>query len=295
MDTVNVLNSGNTSNKNNKNETPTRSFIEMLKLGIVLCLYAVFACTILAIVNYFTLPIITNNKLMTAQRAMKNVFGEADNFEKVETFDAAVATSLGVTISDLYKAKNGDAVIGAVCQASGTTYDKAKIMVGLDTRGIVTKIEFLELTDSPGFGQKAKDPSYHVASGKTFYDQFSGLSSSNGFSHGAGGTIDAISGATITTVGVEKIITAACSTMASVLGIASSNNSVNIDATAAATSANSQSSDEAESKEDNNNSSDANSVEVAPTNSTNSPDNTDDYDDKSANGDVTEYIESTGV
>lgn len=265
---------------------------EMLKLGVVLCLYAVCACTILAIVNYFTLPIITSNKLATAQKAMKSVFSDADNFEKVETFDSTAADALGVAVSDVYMAKNGDSVIGAVCQAEGTTYDRAKIMIGLTASGIVTKIEFLELTDSPGFGQKARDSSYHVASGKTFFEQFSGLDSAKGFTHGNGGTIDAISGATITTVGVEKILTAGTAVLRSVLGAApidssAINNMQNIDTTSAATQ-NTESLDT-------NSAADTESTPLDSTQSVNNDSAPADSDDKSANGDAIEYIESAGV
>lgn len=40
--------------------------------------------------------------------------------------------------------------------------------------GTVTGLQFLELTDSPGFGLKANDPTFTLPNGQTFYGQFNG-------------------------------------------------------------------------------------------------------------------------
>ncbi|MBR7063581.1 MAG: FMN-binding protein, partial [Treponema sp.] len=95
-------------------------------------------------------------------------------------------------------------VIGAVAQVTGPTYDKATIILGLDKNQTLTGLRFLALSDSPGFGQKANDPSYTGPSGKTFYEQFTGKNANDGFV--AGETFDAISGATITSKGVATLL-----------------------------------------------------------------------------------------
>ena len=46
--------------------------------------------------------------------------------------------------------------MGVVVEATGPTYDKALILVGVDISYAVTGTTILELTDTPGFGQKAK-------------------------------------------------------------------------------------------------------------------------------------------
>ena len=65
-------------------------------------------------------------------------------------------------------------------------------------------MEFLELSDSPGFGLKANDPGFILPSGKTFYGQFAGKNASEGFSGGR--NFDSISGATITSHAAGELV-----------------------------------------------------------------------------------------
>ena len=64
---------------------------------------------------------------------------------------------------------------------------------------VVTGVNFLSITDTPGFGQKAAEPN--------FYGQFAGKDAAGSFVPGT--DFDGISGATITTNGVANIITEA--------------------------------------------------------------------------------------
>lgn len=182
----------------------TNSNAEIIKLGIVLAIYAVLSCTLVAIVNWWTLPVITENKAAQAKAAMQKIFPDASNFEPL---DAATKIN-GVSVTDVYKAQDSSgSVIGVVCTGEGATYDRAKIMIGVSSEGKVSGVEFLELTDSPGFGQKARDSAYKVSSGKTFTEQFIGMECSAGFT--ANKNFDAITGATITSVGIASILNAA--------------------------------------------------------------------------------------
>lgn len=182
---------------------------EMVKLGLILVCYAVASCAVLAIVNNFTSKKIAQNQLDKANAAMKVVFAEADSFEPVNDFEPSSDST--ISISDFYLAKAGDKIIGGVTQVSGPTYDKGRIVVGVNTKGEVTGMQFLELTDSPGFGSKAKDPAYVLKSGKTFYDQFTGKDATNGFVINE--NFDAISGATITSKGVANLLNAGTSSL----------------------------------------------------------------------------------
>ena len=181
----------------NKND----GIFSMVRLGLILAAYAVASCTVLALVNNFTSPVIEQNNIKKANEAMRAVFAEADDFEKVKDDS--------LPIDSLYFAKKGGNVIGAVAQVSGPTYDRATIMFGVNKDGLVTGLRFLENTDSPGFGLKASDPTFKLASGKTFYEQFAGKKVAEGFT--AGKTFDAITGATITSNGVAGLIETGCS------------------------------------------------------------------------------------
>lgn len=182
---------------------------EMIKLGLVLVCYAVASCAVLAIVNNFTLPKIKQNQINKANTAMKQVFPAADSFEAVSNFEKSSVSV--ITLSDFYLVKQGGEVIGAIVQAAGPTYDKGKIIVGIQKDGSVEGMRILELSDSPGFGLKANDSSFKLPSGLTFYDQFSGKKSSDGFT--VNETFDGISGATITSKGIGDLVNEACKSM----------------------------------------------------------------------------------
>lgn len=188
----------------------------MIKLGLTLAIFAVASCTVLALVNNVTSPVIKENNIRKANEAMKAVFPVADAFE-LPDIKCGTTKSGKTTIDSIHLAKKGGETVGAVVQISGPTYDRSTIMVGLDMKGTVTGMQFLENTDTPGFGQKASDPTFKVKSGHTFYGQFTNADSFRGFV--AGETFDAISGATITSVGVATMMDDACEFMKECLNI----------------------------------------------------------------------------
>lgn len=166
----------------------------MLKLGLSLAIYASVACVCLSLVNMVTAPAIAAAKERELNSGLAVVFADADTFELAPGFVADTASSVKVT--NLYLAKKGDQVMGAVVQANGPTYDKAEMLIGVTLDRAITGIQFLSLTDTPGFGQKAAEPE--------FSNQFAGKSIDDAFS--AGDDVVAISGATITTKGVSQLI-----------------------------------------------------------------------------------------
>lgn len=176
----------------------------MIKLGLILAAYAVASCTMLAVVNSFTGPVIQANQQRKANAAMLTVLPNAEDFVDIDA--ASYSTPSGTTTVQAVKlAKTGGKVSGGVIQISGPTYDHATVMIGVDAAGTVTGVQFLENTDSPGFGSKASDPNFTLSSGKTFYGQFTGKQVADGFTPGE--TFDAISGATITSRGVANLLT----------------------------------------------------------------------------------------
>ena len=175
----------------------------MIKLGLVLCAYAVVACALLAIVNNFTAPKIADNQAKKVSTAMQEFFPDNDlTFETVNDYKAPVVGA--ITVDEIYVAKKDGIIVGGAAQVSGPTYDQGSILIGIKTDGTVTGLKFLKLTDSPGFGLKANDPTFKLANGKTFYGQFEGKNAKTAFK--AGQNFDAISGATITSVAVSSLI-----------------------------------------------------------------------------------------
>ncbi|MGI5173905.1 FMN-binding protein [Treponema sp. OMZ 840] len=167
---------------------------QIIKLGFVLAAYASVACVSLALVYNLTAPAIEAAKQAKAGAGMKIVFEQADSFVPAQNFEKDAASA--VTVNALHTAQKGGKVIGAVIEAAGATYDKAVMLIGLDLNRTITGIQFLTLTDTPGFGQRAAEPA--------FTDQFKGLPASKNLE--AGTDFDGLSGATITTKGVANII-----------------------------------------------------------------------------------------
>lgn len=166
----------------------------MLKLGLSLAAYASVACVCLSLVNLATAPAIAAAKERELQAALIVVFPEASGFEPAPGFVSDTTTSVKVT--NLYLAKQGDQVLGAVVQANGPTYDRAEMLVGVTLDRSITGIQFLSLTDTPGFGQNATKPEW--------MGQFAGKSIDDAFE--AGQDVDKISGSTISTKGIAQII-----------------------------------------------------------------------------------------
>lgn len=193
-------------------ETKTKSdgVWSMVKLGLILAAYAVVACTVLAVVNNVTSPVIEANNIRKANEAMKAVFPFADSFETA-TEKCGTTKSGKTTLESINFAKKDGKILGVVAQISGPTYDRSTIMVGMDLDGVVTGMRYLENTDTPGFGQKGSDPTFKLANGKTFFGQFEGKNSKDGFVIGK--TFDAISGATITSNGIAQMMDDACCAM----------------------------------------------------------------------------------
>lgn len=169
---------------------------DMIKQGLILALYTSIACVTLALVNNLTQDAIAAGKDAELRSGLALVFSQAETFEKSE-----VATSLinGVTIDGVYLAKTGNTILGTVVKATGATYDKATILVGLTKENTLTSIEFLELTDTPGFGQKAKEP--------TFKDQFINKPVEEKLVLNT--NVDAITGSTMSSNGIVTILNAA--------------------------------------------------------------------------------------
>lgn len=175
----------------------------MIKLGLVLCAYAVVACTLLALVNNFTAPKIADNQAKKVSAAMQEFFPDAGlTFETVNDYKAPVVGA--ITVDEIYVAKKDGKIVGGAAQVTGPTYDQGSILIGMKTDGSVTGLKFLKLTDSPGFGLKANDATFKLPNGKTFYGQFEGKNAKDGFTEGK--NFDAISGATITSVAVSSLI-----------------------------------------------------------------------------------------
>ncbi len=77
----------------------------MIKLGLVLCAYAVAACAMLAVVNNFTAPKIAQNQERKVSQAMAEFFPDSGlTFETVNDFIPPVVGA--ITVDEMLTLKN---------------------------------------------------------------------------------------------------------------------------------------------------------------------------------------------
>ncbi len=171
----------------------------MFKLSFVLAIYTVVACVGLAFVYNVTSPLIAEAAAKEVKMALSEIFSEAKDFEEIT--GKLTSGDSSIVFNKVYVAKSDTDAIGIVVQVTGPTYSSATLLVGVDADRKLKPVKFMELTDTPGLGSKAaKDP---------FRGQFTGKLIDDAFVVGhtnSGADIVAITGATITSKAVTKII-----------------------------------------------------------------------------------------
>ena len=188
----------------------------ILKDAAILFVITLIAGLCLGAVHEVTLDPIAKAQLAAATKTYKEVFPEAAKFEQTDELTAAVAASAdeilaqgfgNVSVDDAQVAEAEDgSVLGYLITASSTEgYNGlVQISVGITSEGNLTGLGFLSISETPGLGMKAKEPS--------FYEQYVGKNptkfavSKDG---GDGEQIDALSGATITSRAVTGAVNAA--------------------------------------------------------------------------------------
>jgi len=171
----------------------------MFKLSFVLAAYTVIACVGLAVVYNITAPLIAEAAAKEVKTALAEIFPEAKDFEEVT--GKLESGNDKIVFNKVFVATSDSGAIGMVVQVTGPTYASATLLIGVGADRKLKPVKFMALTDTPGLGLKAaQDP---------FRGQFTGKSVDDAFTVGSaksGADVVAISGSTITSKGVSKII-----------------------------------------------------------------------------------------
>ena len=167
----------------------------ILRLALTLFVIAAVVAAALAGVNSVTKPVIDQLNAEKTQKAIETVLpGGFD--EELTNFDPQ-----GGLVSKVYKGANGYAL-----EVLPAGFDNTiTMMVGVDFEGKVLGISIISHTESAGLGAVAAGSN---SAGVAFRDQFIGLSGSVSVSKD-GGTVDAITNATITSRAVCDGVNAA--------------------------------------------------------------------------------------
>jgi len=166
---------------------------------LVLVLFAISAVValLLGVTNIITKPLIDANARKAQEAAMQEVL-PSESYEQLEY------TGGDNTVDAVYSA--GDS--GYVVQVTPATSFSGtlSVMVGVDANGSCTGISIVATGETSGLGSNASKPA--------FKDQFPGVSGTVNVTKD-GGTINAITGATITSRGVCEAVTSALAAAAS--------------------------------------------------------------------------------
>ncbi|MFC1883645.1 RnfABCDGE type electron transport complex subunit G [Thermodesulfobacteriota bacterium] len=103
-------------------------------------------------------------------------------------------------VMNIFPAKQGDKIVALAYGSSATGYHGIiEVMVGIDTSGKLTGISIMTHTETPGLGAKIVQAD--------FTDQFTGLELSDELNlSSAGGKVDGISGASLSSKGVMAAV-----------------------------------------------------------------------------------------
>ena len=141
----------------------------------------------LAFTNSITEPVIENAAKKRAEEIRSQILPEAEDFEPLEL------TGLPATVAEAYRSTNGVGYI-VIAVTSGYGGD-VKTIIGLTPDGSVIQSKVLEHSETKGLGSKIEEA--------PFADQFTGAHKN------WQGTIEGITGATISTNAYIEAIVAA--------------------------------------------------------------------------------------
>jgi len=165
---------------------------KILKLTFILFLVCAITAGILGVVNEFTFERIAEQNRIKTQRAYSAVL-PSEGYEEVEY------TGSDITIDKISKCTGGEGYV--VESTFSGSQGKITLAVGVDNDLKCTGISVISHSETSGLGANAAST---AEVGVNFRSQFVGVDNSVALTK-AGGTIDALAGATIT----SRSITAA--------------------------------------------------------------------------------------
>ena len=167
----------------------------VVKPAIVLLLISAIAAGILGVVSEVTAAPIAAQNEKSLNEGMQAVMPDASSFELLDA-------DLTGTITAVYKGDNGGFVITTEPGGFGGA---VKTMVGIDADGTITGLRVTGHSETAGLGAKATENS--------FRDQFIGATGSVAVDKD-GGSIQALTGATITSRAIANAVNTAIDTAA---------------------------------------------------------------------------------
>ncbi len=175
---------------------------------IILVVITLIAGVALSGVYVITADRIEENHAATAQQAYQAVLPEAASFRGL-TLEAEEETSGTVTIQGVLEGLNaeGDPIGYAIQVHNSQSYDGGlTLVVGILTDGTVTGLNFTELHETAGMGMRCGEAEFMSQFENVQVDAFV---LNKGGASGEAGSVDAVSGATVSSTAVVEAVNAA--------------------------------------------------------------------------------------
>ena len=183
----------------------------ILMLVVVLGLITFVCALLLGVVNGVTKDKIEQNSIETRNAAMSEIIPDAEFTDvEVPADFATPADKNQPVVSGVYQATLDGAEAGYCVEVNPKGFSGAlKMIVGINADGTVAGIKVTEASETPGLGAKAQ-------SDKNWIAQFAGQPADGSLAVTKdGGTINAITGATITSRAVTLGVNTAANCVAS--------------------------------------------------------------------------------
>lgn len=192
----------------------------IVRLGVILALFAAAACASLAVVYAITKSQIEAQEQIALTASLKELFPEGETFEDITAQVNSADADVG--FASVMLAKSASAPLGVAIKATGSSYGgKASLLVGVLLNRSIAGVRVLELNDTPGLGANAKNEGYFVKKAEkvTFPGQFAGKFVTDAFV--VKDDVVAITASTITSKALTRIVKASAD--AAVLWLENSN------------------------------------------------------------------------
>ena len=180
---------------------------EFVQLGGILCAITLVVALALGAVNAVTAGPIAEQNAQKIKDSLENVMPGAES-EQIDVSEGTTVTTetknaTSVTILSAYKMTKDGADAGYCVEVGPTGFGGAvDTMVGIDSEGKVTGISVISASsETPGLGARSTEPEFQA--------QFAGQVGTEVAVAKDGGSIDALTGATITSRAVSEGVVAA--------------------------------------------------------------------------------------
>ena len=181
----------------------------ILKVAGTLTAICLVVAALLGGVNAVTANRIEAINLANTEASLKAVAQTADEFSEAALTDAmaAAASAQGAKVTEAYEVKlSGERIGYAFKMVASGSQGNIEMIVGVDADNAVTGVSIVSNKETAGIGSKVMDNNA-LPSGVKVLDQFIGKSGAGSLV--VGKTVDAISGATVSSKGVTKGVNAA--------------------------------------------------------------------------------------